>query len=88
MTERAWRWLLLALTIGVLAAVLDAQPRTVTLGIGRFGATDPGVARMLVLRGPPRDAGAQPERRAVHRGARADRQNRDADLRRGRIDAK
>ena len=40
MTERAWRWLLLALTIGVLAAVLDAQPRTVTLGIGRFGATD------------------------------------------------
>ena len=39
-TERAWRWLLAAIAIGVLAAVLDAQPRTVTLAIGRFGGTD------------------------------------------------
>ena len=40
MTERAWRWLLAAIAIGVLAAVLDAQPRSVTLAIGRFGGTD------------------------------------------------
>ena len=39
-TERAWRWLLAAIAIGVLAAVLDAQPRTYALAIGRFGATD------------------------------------------------
>ena len=40
MTERVWRWLLAAIAIGVLAGVLDAQPRTVTLAIGRFGGTD------------------------------------------------
>ena len=40
MTERAWRWLLAAIAFGVLAAILDAQPRTYALAIGRFGATD------------------------------------------------
>lgn len=39
MTVRAW-WLLMALLVGALAGVLDAQPRIVTLAIGRFGATD------------------------------------------------
>ena len=58
MTERAWRWLLAAIAFGVLAAVLDAQPRTYALAIGRFGATDDelsqcyfniGTGAMLVL---------------------------------------
>lgn len=40
MTDRVWWGLLAAIAVGVLAAVLDAQPRTVTLAIGRFGGTD------------------------------------------------
>ena len=36
---RSW-WLLLAFALGAVAGVLDAQPRTVTLAIGRFGGTD------------------------------------------------
>ena len=39
MTRARW-WLLLAITIGVVAAVLEAQPWVVTLAIGRFGGTD------------------------------------------------
>lgn len=40
MTTRAWWYLLVAITLGVAAALLDAQVRTVTLAIGRFGGTD------------------------------------------------
>ena len=40
MTTRAWWYLLVAIALGVAAALLDAQGRTVTLAIGRFGGTD------------------------------------------------
>lgn len=38
MTERAWRWLLMwmAIIIGAVAGVLNAQPRTYSLAIGRM----------------------------------------------------
>lgn len=39
-TTRAWWYVLLAIAFGVAAAILDAQSRTVTFAIGRFGATD------------------------------------------------
>ena len=39
MTIRAW-WVLVALLIGACAGLLDAQPRMMTLAIGRFGGTD------------------------------------------------
>lgn len=39
MMIRVW-WLLVAMLVGALAGVLDAQPRVVTLAIGLFGGTD------------------------------------------------
>lgn len=39
MTERAW-WLTLAIISLLVGAALLAQPRTVTLAIGRVGGTD------------------------------------------------
>ena len=43
MTERAW-WVMLAIIALLVGAALLAQPRTVTLAIGRFGATDSEIA--------------------------------------------
>lgn len=39
MSVRAW-WLLVGLVLGAVAGVLDAQPRVVTLAIGRVTATE------------------------------------------------
>lgn len=39
MTFRAW-WLLVGMLIGALAGMLDAQPRVVTLAIGRINPTE------------------------------------------------
>lgn len=40
MSPRAWSYLLVAIALGVAAAIVDAQSRAVTLAIGRFGGTD------------------------------------------------
>lgn len=39
MTIRAW-WLFIGLVLGALAGMLDAQPKVVTLAIGRVTATE------------------------------------------------
>lgn len=41
MTTRVWWYLLVAIALGVAAAIVGAQSRPpVTLAVGRFGATD------------------------------------------------
>ena len=40
MSTRAWWYVLVAIALGVAAAIVDAQTRTVRLAVGRFGGTD------------------------------------------------
>lgn len=41
MMTRWWQWLVwLAVVVGTTAAILDAQPQTITLAVGRFGGTE------------------------------------------------